>query len=1324
MQLPGASTRLFRAQSTATEANESGHVATGLVPALRLLPAPIVERLQMTVNGDGWDVDAVISGLDRGIKSAEGVCLQVLDALAGPVDGQGTAGGTILVDPVTVETKSRGDEVALPADPGRAPQQPVQADLGDRLRHSDGSLKTTPELLKGIAGEFQSLFTKAVEARVRSEEALLDHFLGPADLGQLLVVEVDQAILDARMGPSRDRAMPGRRGRKRSVPQGAGARRGSVDLPPSKWNAQTQSQLYLLMTCLLGTAPLYSYGSMTKLTRKLASKLQFTGACQGMQLIGATLDDVREALDGGRFVDPDEFLSSVEVACKEAVDAYLLEEPGVRKGKVVGYADSFVKAVSQALVDLLGLAKPKKIKANPKTVAELGFYAHTVPGKPAVKLPNSIAHNKEPFRQGVWRKTPFKPRPYVRLEAYDVVEEFARDDIALKLKSEKRGSCSGAHCTDRRDIGHYSLLKGGFVSQCDCLSRNMECSDTCACDPSSCLNRAVSNRNAVRIGVDVDEIDSWGMDCYTRKNIHDAALESQAFGGYIVDDRATAVSHRVMAEEEMVEQAMCAGISSGDGDPMDIARGVRDIQTDLALGRPDKHEEGHAPLNGIGGSHVVGCANDSPMFPTNPTLPMISSIPDAPTKNVLPCTNAPIVPANDGTPATAEDGAAWAAARQAASEWIELVLVPAINKQGSNGWDLHRALDHVIDRASRADPRDVNAATSLAAAQAVKNKLDLVGPAYFRLHPKGVGLVCKRQAGLPPLTFIEEYLGEIHLPWRWFELQDAVKKITGSELPDFYNIVLERPIDDPAGYDVLFVDAAAKGAVASRMSHSCTPNCQAVVMSCNGRLTIAVYTLRHVHPGEELTFDYSSVTESEKEFKQAICLCGTQKCRGSYLYFTGSKAFMQILLKKHNFLHRQVLLARAASEPLNETDEVRLRKFGLGSSCLGSRKDGSRVPAWLEKWTSMICEYLEIEETCLTEELLSMKRFDEATSLAEAKGVIMNRVQNIVITLDKIRMVLKQPNQTADPPLRRIADAQVASYLWNGPTSVAKRLLRGSALLVAPAVVEIDASPQQVVAILVNCEESGDEEILSEIPEMLIRLALSAQSVATSADEARDMLMAFSDDLRELDVIHGGGMTAAADLAVLYASTRNWISASRDYKTFASPKVPINLEDLFLNREADTDPNPEDENRLVTAAQLKAKKHENHPALQKSYRPTYIWGQLTNWFKQTVNDPTASLSADRRGCFSLPDINSAFKTGYNYLQKDRNPMVEQIETKPDTMWRPGTMWQFKNDAKCYGSPMLDQAWHEITGEGADPMPGVLRRLRGAKLPSVRFVGTR
>lgn len=41
-------------------------------------------------------------------------------------------------------------------------------------------------------------------------------------------------------------------------------------------------------------------------------------------------------------------------------------------------------------------------------------------------------------------------------------------------------------------------------------------------------------------------------------------------------------------------------------------------------------------------------------------------------------------------------------------------------------------------------------------------------------------------------------------------LQDAAKKLTGEELPDFYNIMLERPRDDEGGYDILFVDAASK----------------------------------------------------------------------------------------------------------------------------------------------------------------------------------------------------------------------------------------------------------------------------------------------------------------------------------------------------------------------------------------------------------------------------------------------------------------------------------------------------------------------------------
>ena len=35
------------------------------------------------------------------------------------------------------------------------------------------------------------------------------------------------------------------------------------------------------------------------------------------------------------------------------------------------------------------------------------------------------------------------------------------------------------------------------------------------------MNRAVSARAALVLGVDVQEINAWGLDCYTRRNILD-----------------------------------------------------------------------------------------------------------------------------------------------------------------------------------------------------------------------------------------------------------------------------------------------------------------------------------------------------------------------------------------------------------------------------------------------------------------------------------------------------------------------------------------------------------------------------------------------------------------------------------------------------------------------------------------------------------------------------------------------------------------------------------------------------------------------------------
>ena len=52
-------------------------------------------------------------------------------------------------------------------------------------------------------------------------------------------------------------------------------------------------------------------------------------------------------------------------------------------------------------------------------------------------------------------------------------------------------------------------------------------------------------------------------------------------------------------------------------------------------------------------------------------------------------------------------------------------------------------------------------------------------------------------------------------------LQDALKKNNADELPDFYNIQLERPRDDPGGYDCVFIDAAAKARESSLAPVAC-----------------------------------------------------------------------------------------------------------------------------------------------------------------------------------------------------------------------------------------------------------------------------------------------------------------------------------------------------------------------------------------------------------------------------------------------------------------------------------------------------------------------
>ena len=80
--------------------------------------------------------------------------------------------------------------------------------------------------------------------------------------------------------------------------------------------------------------------------------------------------------------------------------------------------------------------------------------------------------------------------------------------------------------------------------------------------------------------------------------------------------------------------------------------------------------------------------------------------------------------------------------------------------------------------------------------------------------------------------------------------------------------------------------------------------------------------LRDIKYGEELTFDYSCVSESKEEFKKATCLCGSLGCRGSFVYYADDDSFMQVMKKVNPFLRRTAVLLDAGQRELTEEEAV------------------------------------------------------------------------------------------------------------------------------------------------------------------------------------------------------------------------------------------------------------------------------------------------------------------------------------------------------------------------------------------------------------------
>lgn len=93
--------------------------------------------------------------------------------------------------------------------------------------------------------------------------------------------------------------------------------------------------------------------------------------------------------------------------------------------------------------------------------------------------------------------------------------------------------------------------------------------------------------------------------------------------------------------------------------------------------------------------------------------------------------------------------------------------------------------------------------------------------------------------------------------------------------------------DSDPSYTLLFevdekttIDAGVDGNNIRFINHSCDPNCETSVEGTR----VFVHALRHIEPGEELTYDYNLRPGDPSDGPETYpCRCGAENCRGSMI---------------------------------------------------------------------------------------------------------------------------------------------------------------------------------------------------------------------------------------------------------------------------------------------------------------------------------------------------------------------------------------------------------------------------------------------------------
>lgn len=545
-------------------------------------------------------------------------------------------------------------------------------------------------------------------------------------------------------------------------------------------------------------------------------------------------------------------------------------------------------------------------------------------------------------------------------------------------------------------------------------------------------------------------------------------------------------------------------------------------------------------------------------------------------------------------------------------KFVEEKLVFALNFIDKEGYELTKGCQFIVkNNQALFDDQDIALALRLLTILESNDELRTSISAYS----KGIGMFCKNKEGIQKNELINQYFGEIYPPWYWFEKQDLITKCDlDEELNDFYNIWMERFKEDDKGYYLLMVDPNSKGNFTSRMSHSCLPNCNTVLTVSKEKYTVGMYATEAVKYGEELTFDYNSVTEKLYEHEKSVCLCSKYHCRGHYISLADTNENSDFFAKNHNYFKRASIIFKTAStDKWTEQDVAILEEFSFRTLILET------APLWLMKWTVEILKFIKEENANILENVRESHKEDDSEESNEyfeliAKTTTDARVQNLVITIDKVKRVLLLM-KVSEAPVKKLTEDQVVDYLWKGEKSVRRQLI---ALL--KEVLERTKNEKVIFALteLICNLEKSDSSKVQKIKGKLMETALIISSLRS--------IESFRKKVKVKNLVY----------FLKYVSmTEHFFVRNHKYKQAKGEKIEITQREIAFTKYDQLREFNLDLDKLDSVVQEG----------QKVYEIDYIFNQLNYWFRQIVDKESEARAANMSRAVSIPLLSNYTSKG-------------------------------------------------------------------------------